>query len=195
MEISVSHPERRFVFFSLAGWKHSPTCSSKSAVKLPTSLAAAGRRLKDCLSLTDERLHIFSSSLFFFFFLSRSALFPLFLRLLLRQTRRDEPGALCSRLLWPLRPLITPLRLFLSPSWSNFSNLFDSSDTVAVTRLCLYQFSISLFVIPPRLLLIISSSSSSSCSTAFFSCLRLSSHIILIFFSADYNSCLDKLPL
>lgn len=112
--------------FSLAGWKHSPTCSSKSAVKLPTSLAAAGRRLKDCLSLTDERLHIFSSSLFF---LSHSALFPLFLRLLLRQTRRDEAAALCSCLLWPLRPLITPLQLFLNLSWSNFSNLSDSLDT------------------------------------------------------------------
>lgn len=128
--------------FSLAGWKHSPTCSSKSAVKLPTSLAAAGRRLKDCLH---ERLHIFSSSLFFFFFLSRSVLFPLFLRLLLRQTRRDEAGALCSYLLWPLRPLITPLQLFLNPSRSNFSNLSDSFDTPCPNCCCHPPVSLPVF--------------------------------------------------
>lgn len=158
---------------SLAGWKHRPTCSSKSAVKLPTSLAAAGRRLKDCLSLTDERLHIFSSSPFFFYpVLHYSLFFSGSCSVRRDETRQQLPD---SYLLWPLRPLITPLQLFLNPSCSNFSNLSDSLDTRCLNCCCHPPVSSPVFYF-----FFICHSSLSSSSYIFFLLVVLLHNVLLL---------------
>lgn len=172
---NLSQPSGEMFCFSLAGWKHSPTCSSKSAVKLPTSLAAAGRRLKDCLSLTDERLHIFSSSLFFSIPL---CIIPSFSQ---APAPSDETRRGGSSLF--LSPLTTAPSDYSSAVVFK-SVLFSLLEPFRFFRYAMPKLLLSpaRVFIPPCLLLLISSSSSLSCTTTFFSCLRLSSHIILISF-------------
>lgn len=81
-----------------------------SDFRLQTSLAADCWRPRDCVSLTAEQLRVFSSRRSFvvvvgFFFFSRGCC----------SFRCDETGALCCRLLRPLRPLMAAPAVVFNP--------------------------------------------------------------------------------